>query len=609
MKNVFSAGSVYRFFLLLTFFASNFAFAGHEFGNGGGVVVCRRPILKTIKSVEVLDLYEARTQRKLTSNFGDTQKPWREQVEFILNRIRPHTEFRYQLYSGWLSAFEDEALFLKKTNFTTVPDSYFVALPKDCAYEQAVVQREPLFTGDPRYFVNQDLWDHMNETQRAALVLHELVYREAIGYGHNNSVRTRYIVGYFTSNKKLLDYEFGRAIQEAHFEVNDRPVDPIFRFVHKVSLPQIWQSAADAPCPNRIILENRALVSLGECSENGCDEFKEKPLSVGIYECESETASEFCRFSSGISHRLAHSFDLAGKSFASFRNSYIDGHSNIDIGKSLLHFSEEAFSVNPGDGVIDSKESESFLRHLIDFEFTDDRYSYLEYVPKFDRWTYAGYQLAHALFYFSLGKHEDPKNWTMCNLMFEEEHGKLTYLQDRSDWRAHCDLNIKIQDWYFDFRNRFNPEKRKFQKHPNLDQLWISERGPYKLMLNANRMTVYVWSGSTAPSDEGPSEPILNDDACVDPVFNSDQSQVTGLKVSCPAVYWSDNHSGKYVAQHRLPLLNGSYELYANGQIKSVVLAEDYKFVPDPETHPDAEEVVYKKGTTLKFKENGYPED
>ena len=39
----------------------------------------------------------------------------------------------------------------------------------------------------------------MDETQKAGLVLHELVYREALSYGHADSILTRYFVALISS--------------------------------------------------------------------------------------------------------------------------------------------------------------------------------------------------------------------------------------------------------------------------------------------------------------------------------------------------------------------------------------------------------------------------
>ena len=51
-------------------------------GNGGNVVVCRNPD-KTIKSVELLDFYEAKIQWEITPNLGNLQSTIEEKIQAL----------------------------------------------------------------------------------------------------------------------------------------------------------------------------------------------------------------------------------------------------------------------------------------------------------------------------------------------------------------------------------------------------------------------------------------------------------------------------------------------------------------------------------------------
>ena len=272
----------FLFFVFLFLLFARAAFAGHEFGNGGGVVVCRRPILKTIKSVELLDFYEARTIRNTQIDLGDTKKDWKSLVQLVIERVRPRSELRYQLYKKWFSSFESEALFLKNADFTQVSDTAHIAVPRGCQFEQAAVQKTPEFRGDPRYYISADIWAHMNDTQRAGLVLHEIIYREALGYGHTYSSRVRYFLGKLASNEiaKMNDLEFVKLLNEVHFEYADLPITAE-NFSSEIDVERVSRKANHEPAPEPIVLRGRMVFSVGVCGSDNCDSFSE---NVGAHE-------------------------------------------------------------------------------------------------------------------------------------------------------------------------------------------------------------------------------------------------------------------------------------------------------------------------------------
>src|SRR5205085_1885391 len=51
------------------------------------------------------------------------------------------------------------------------------------------------------YTINKDLWDRMNTNNRAGLILHEIIYKEALRDGQHDSVKARYFNAYLSSTK------------------------------------------------------------------------------------------------------------------------------------------------------------------------------------------------------------------------------------------------------------------------------------------------------------------------------------------------------------------------------------------------------------------------
>jgi hypothetical protein len=139
--------------------------------------------------------------RGIAPDFGDSGAGYPAKLAFALDRFARIAPRRAAQYRAQASTFEADALFLKGTQLVDVPDSQHLALPNGCAAEQVVIQKDPDFPEDKRYTVNQDLWDRLTDEGRAGLVLHEVIFREALTHGHRDSVKVRYFNSYLTAGK------------------------------------------------------------------------------------------------------------------------------------------------------------------------------------------------------------------------------------------------------------------------------------------------------------------------------------------------------------------------------------------------------------------------
>lgn len=175
---------------------------GVHLGNGGDVLV-HRGIDGAILSAGLLDFYESETQRGITRDLGDSVVPTAEKIEIALKRIERLDRGRAQRYRDWYGSFMQESCFLSGVNLVDIPDSQHVQLPAGTgwAIEQIAVQQEPRFPEDRRYFVNEDLWNVLDNDSRAGLILHELMYRDAIVSGTQDSVGVRYLLSVATSTR------------------------------------------------------------------------------------------------------------------------------------------------------------------------------------------------------------------------------------------------------------------------------------------------------------------------------------------------------------------------------------------------------------------------
>jgi hypothetical protein len=170
-------------------------------GNGGDGVVCRDST-GTVQSIEQLDYFEGRVLRALYPDLGSPQLSVAEKVSMALGRLSNLDPERYFQYSTEFSNFFSNVQWVRGVNLVDIPDYGELPIdPTNCKIEQLAIQRKPEIPGDKRYVINGDLWDLMNNDTKAALVLHEVIYRDAITRGHTNSMRVRYFNTIISSHR------------------------------------------------------------------------------------------------------------------------------------------------------------------------------------------------------------------------------------------------------------------------------------------------------------------------------------------------------------------------------------------------------------------------
>jgi hypothetical protein len=155
---------------------------GYEAGNGGNVVVCRDGE-GVIESVELLDYYEGRElSSKLHPALGPNSLTQIEKARYALQRLRRLDGARADGYQASAEKFFAEAAFVKNQILPDTKDYGYVPLPANCKIEQIAVQHTVV--DGKRYHINQDLWNLLTADHQAGLILHEVIYHDALGQGH-----------------------------------------------------------------------------------------------------------------------------------------------------------------------------------------------------------------------------------------------------------------------------------------------------------------------------------------------------------------------------------------------------------------------------------------
>ena len=160
--------------------------AGNETRNGGDAWVCESGM------ISVLDYSEA-GDAHVDLDLGPPQGGYKEKIVYVLNRLKRLDPKRARLYHQRIKdlfAGEGKVVYYFLP-FPNIPDSHHHQDLSHCRLEQVAYQVHPNRPGGTRYFFFRKTWDRMDDLNKAGLILHEIIYREALEFGHTDSVRAR----------------------------------------------------------------------------------------------------------------------------------------------------------------------------------------------------------------------------------------------------------------------------------------------------------------------------------------------------------------------------------------------------------------------------------
>ncbi len=218
-----------KFFLVLLILLPFSAFS-KEGGNGGDVIVCRDGNAQ-IKSIELLDYYEARQMRQFKvleypgltdkqfitaiadkiNSLEDLERPFdtREALE-LMNAVRHFIKTGQSNTKGIL--FTNEVL-------TDIPDSEELFIPRGCYVEQIAIWQYPSFPEDPRFIFQADLLKNLSDRDLRGLVLHEMIYKTLYTRSFGDLLKDSYSPRYFHEklmSRDLKEFTFVDYIQFLH---------------------------------------------------------------------------------------------------------------------------------------------------------------------------------------------------------------------------------------------------------------------------------------------------------------------------------------------------------------------------------------------------------
>lgn len=202
-------------FSLLSFYAND-AQAGAYVGNGGNVVVCDHIFEgREFQTTEILDFYEYREHLDLKPD-RDTHiiSSYREIVSAIITRIRRFDPKRADLYQELFERIDIPETYLSSDYVLyDVKDAGHLVLQQSCVLKQIAIQYHDDWQNDREFVINKKYFDQLTEFSKAGLIMHEIVYWDAVERGHLNSIPARGFVRF------LFSKQFTEIFDAAQFQL------------------------------------------------------------------------------------------------------------------------------------------------------------------------------------------------------------------------------------------------------------------------------------------------------------------------------------------------------------------------------------------------------
>ena len=175
---------------------------GREIGNGGNSIVCETSNTagEKTKSAYMLDLYEGRVLYNLETITETGALPEKELAEQTVSKLETLDQTYAALVRHELeNVIQKINLLPPGEGITPIPDSFHVSYPKHCDIKQLAN-----YTKEHGILIDQDIWNLLDPIHRAALFVHEAVYKvERDLFGATNSIHARKIVAYLFSQTGL----------------------------------------------------------------------------------------------------------------------------------------------------------------------------------------------------------------------------------------------------------------------------------------------------------------------------------------------------------------------------------------------------------------------
>jgi len=198
-----------------------------DVGNGGTMVVCydslqgkRDKDITDIVSVRLTDYYIAEDQNQWRMNLVSRQGDYLAQLDQIIDLVRRFDPVRSQGYQterenlANLITNNEKQVFVDGIRLSPVSFADFHPLPLldlRCQIELAAIRRV-VYQNESEYLIDKTLWYWASDYDKAGLLSHEIVFKDAIGDGNFNPGDTIFFNAFISSQRfqqmsSSIDYQ------------------------------------------------------------------------------------------------------------------------------------------------------------------------------------------------------------------------------------------------------------------------------------------------------------------------------------------------------------------------------------------------------------------
>jgi hypothetical protein len=181
--------------------------AGVGTSGGGHVVVCDATRADALGYVTLLDLYEAQQvyRMELRGRLGSLENELHtlaQQLQIVIGASgRLPSPLNGETLLEW---WENRAQFIPAMSASTGDYGVMPDMPRGCGVKQIAIYDD----SKDIIRVNLDLWESLDDFNKAALIAHELIYHDRrLSDREFSSETSRYLVGRIFSTQMLADSE------------------------------------------------------------------------------------------------------------------------------------------------------------------------------------------------------------------------------------------------------------------------------------------------------------------------------------------------------------------------------------------------------------------
>ncbi|WP_295905860.1 hypothetical protein [uncultured Bdellovibrio sp.] len=166
--------------LVCTLFIGLPSFAQYVVRNGGYSVQC---LNSPIKALEI-----AEGEAQGAQIHYSTKRFYLTKASDLIGRIAAVDMEKARKYLKWLGEWKSQIKWMAQLDQYSPHDQGKIKLPyTDCRLRVGIVQINETRFGVQQYWINPAVWNTMDEDQKAALVLHELIYRDLLEENPNSN--------------------------------------------------------------------------------------------------------------------------------------------------------------------------------------------------------------------------------------------------------------------------------------------------------------------------------------------------------------------------------------------------------------------------------------